>query len=57
MGNLPCSYIGRLIIAKMAIPPKTVYMFNTISIKIPVTFIREIEKSTQSLFGSTKDHE
>jgi hypothetical protein len=44
--DLLCSWIGRINIVKMAVLPKTSYMLNAIPMKIPMTFIREIVKST-----------
>jgi hypothetical protein len=41
--DLPCSWIDRINIAKMAILPNAIYMFNTIHIKIPMTFIQRLK--------------
>jgi hypothetical protein len=45
MENLPCSWINRINIVKIAVPTKAMYMFNAIPTKISMAFFPEVEKS------------
>ena len=40
---LPCSWIGRINIVKMAILSRAIYRFNAILIKISTQFLNELE--------------
>ena len=54
---IPCSWIGRIHIVKMAILPKVIYRFSVIPMKPFMTFFAELEATIQKFVGNHKDPE
>ena len=54
MEDVPCSWIGRINLIKMAILPKVIYRFNAIPIRVPMSYVTDIEQTFQKFIWNYK---
>ena len=52
--DIPCSWVGRINILKMTMPPNAIYRFNVIPIKLPMAFLTEVEQKSSQFIGKDK---
>ena len=54
---IPCSWVGRINIVKMTTLPNAIYRLNVIPIKLPMTFLTELEKKIFTIHMETQKPE
>ena len=52
--DIPCSWVGRINIVKMTILPNAIYRFSVIPVKLPMTFLTELEKKNPQFIWKCK---
>ena len=52
--DIPCSWIGRIYIVKMAMLPKAIYRLNAIHVELAMIFYKELEQTIQNFIRNHK---
>ena len=53
-GDIPCSWVGRINIVKMIIPPNAIYRFSAIPIKLQMAIFTELEQKVSQFMWKHK---
>ena len=52
--DIPCSWVERINIVKMTLPPNTIYRFSAITIKLSMSFFTELEQKISQFIWKHK---